>query len=283
MKITYVQHNEEYGKLININDITVDTTDNEGEKIYSQYNPNSKYIYLNKVYAGLKEYGQFVYKDNIDIGIYNSEKEAYDSGCNTIKEAIKNDFIRLYNSLEYFSDKEYDNINYEFTIFKVLINRHNFKPGEELDYYNQQLKNVSNKEDLYELLLDISGGIQINSYDYNGNLIHTYALDIDAYEKFSFKSLLGYHASKFKIGDKVKFKYANNKANAVILDVFNSQETTDIYHSKDPYHYKKGYTVGWKLEDNYISYNDNGEEPYFDEDLEESSYEEDYLEIFNNQ
>lgn len=198
-----------------------------------------KKIYLLEIY--------FDY-DNIHIHLndskeFNQEYDAIRVGVNKLKEL--------------FNDCKTSDFSYQFSILET------FNINEKLNYDINSLKDLSN-EKLYDALLYISNGKK-SYYDYNGNLLCIEKMNNDHYNSFSFKSLLGYHATKFNIGDKVRFKYANNKTIGIIVGKYNNIGT--IYDSNDPYHFKEGYNVEYTI-DGYTTYNENWQEPYYDEDLE---------------
>ena len=215
---------------------------------------NNKYIYLLCAwYTNTEEYGEFIPIDNIVLQYYSDEQEAELAGC-TLLNKIHKDF-------DEYSIKE---LNYVFSICKIYMNRHDFKTYEEKDKY---YKENFGKMELPELLIDLAGGYKLTYYDYNGNILVNDKVITDHYNTFSFKSLEGYHADEFEIGDEVRFKYYNDRHNCRIVGKY-EQDSTSIYNSNDPYHYKQGYNVEYTDENGYTTYNENWEEPYFDEDLE---------------
>lgn len=174
---------------------------------------------------------------NISISLnLDNEQKALEIGKNKIQELLNN------------TDKN-NEIDYTFSITELLD-----------ENYNQS----NNK--LYYLLLYNSGGKK-SYYDYNGNLINIEKLNSDYFNSFSFKSILGYNCNKFKVGDKVRFRYDNNKCIGKIIYKYES-EYENIYKSPDPIHFKEGYTVEWNLTEDYTIFNEAWQEPYFDEDLE---------------
>lgn len=210
---------------------------------------NNKYIYLLCVYY-CDEDG-IIYKDDIIFKYYATEKDAKYDGINLLKRISKN-----YN-------KSLDYRLYSFSIAEIYTNRHIFKDdNERMKYYKENLDRL----DLYELLIDISGGYKLSYYDYNGNLLSIDKILYDHYNNFSFKSLLGYHTNKFEIGDIIKFKYTNNHCIGKIIGKYNNKEE-NIFISRDPYSFKEGYNIEYTI-DGFTTYNENWQEPYYDEDLE---------------
>lgn len=286
MKNIFIENNivnyyEEYGKLINLSDIHINIYEDEKTlNLFSKYNlenkpykiikkdnienisDSGKYFYMTSIYITTNELKDFVDIDNIDNTFYDNEIDAYEYSIKFIKESIKRCFnIDIYddNTIIYKYSKY---LKYEFKIFKILKDRIIFNSDKEKDeYYHKNKDKIS----LKELLTVLIGGVQINNYDINGNLISVDTLT-DGYKKFCFKSLLGYHVNKFNIGDKVKVihDYYNIK-NATIVDVLRYNKT--IYESDDPYHFKEGYYITWSDDD--IIYNtENWEDLFYDEDLE---------------
>lgn len=206
-----------------------------------------KKIYTLEVYLN--------YNDNINIRLSNFNKfiNEYDAIAFG-KEKLKELFIN-YNIIDPYDNKLY----YEITVLEIIENS---KLDKNYDINNL---NKLSKEELYDALLLISGGKK-SYYDFNGNLLSIEKMNNDYYNSFSFKSLLGYHSNKFNIGDKVRFKYANNKSIGIIVGKYNTSNE-NIYTSNDPYHFKEGYNVEYTI-DEYTTYNENWQEPYYDEDLE---------------
>lgn len=201
-----------------------------------------KKIYTLEVYLN--------YNDIINIRLSNFNK--FINECDAIafgKEKLKELFIN-YNITDPYDNKLY----YEITVLEIIEN-------SKLDKnYNINNLNKLSKEELYDTLLFISGGKK-SYYDFNGNLLSIEKMNNDYYNSFSFKSLLGYHSNKFNIGDKVRFKYANNKSIGIVVGKYNTSNE-NIYTSNDPYHFKEGYNVEYTL-DGYTTYNENWQEPYY--------------------
>lgn len=254
---------KEFGKLIRVYDIIEEYKNKKEDLKECEYNieiPDNllenKYLYLLCVYCIFKpEYGRFICEDDIVYNYYLSEEEAKQIGLNLLNKS--------FNKFECTEDYEiYKYIDYNFSITQIYTKRHPFKSdNSRMIYYKENL----NKMDLYELLLDISGGYKLSCYDYKGNLIGYDKILSDHYNSFSFKSLLGYHTNKFNIGDKVRFRYANDKTIGTVVGKYDNIGT--IYDSNDPYHFKEGYNIEYTI-DGYTTYNENWQEPYYDEDLE---------------
>lgn len=208
-----------------------------------------KKIYTIKIYIEYED--EYININN--LGNFNNELDAIKIGLNKIKEIIFKKNIDI------------DIIEYEFSITETLSNIRYGTYEELIKIYNENISKKLSKEELYDLLLYISKGKK-SYYDYNGNLICIEKLNSDHFNSFSFKSLLGYHTNKFIIGDKVKFKYANDQCTGIIVSKYN-QDNKKIYDSKDPYHFKEGYIVEYNI-NNSTFYNENWQEPYYDEDLE---------------
>ena len=155
--------------------------------------------------------------------------------------------------------KEFNINNGIFSITEIPEIKYN------INDYNNILSKKPNKEELYDLLLGLSEGKK-SYYDINCNLLSIEKINTDHFNTFSFKSLLGYHSDKFNIGDKIRFKYANNKCEGIIIGKY-EKDCKDIYNSDDPYHFKEGYNVEYNI-NGFTMYNENWQEPYYDEDLE---------------
>lgn len=238
-----------------------------------------KYLYFLTSYSTPKHYGHLIKYDNIYMNYFKTEEDAIRSGIKNIKSGIYRDNIRL-GSIDEDDNITEENINvldyedytnYTFTICKILVNRHAFINNEDEIYYNENLSNIK-KENLYDFLLDLVGGYQINHYNIDGKL---YDISIiDNYRNIynlSLKSLLGYHVNKFKIGDKVKVKIPYYKNNTFIIKNKIIQNDS-IYESKDPLHFREGYILVFDNEyigtDQEELLNEYMDDLFYDEDLE---------------
>lgn len=216
---------------------------------------NHPYVYLLCAYYNDNRNDLDIPIDNIILKYYGDDIQA---------EKIGRDFLHNGINSSFDKDSMKEDMNFNFYIIKIYMNRHDFKTYEEKDKY---YKENFGKMGLPELLIDLAGGYKLTYYDYNGNILVNDKVITDHYNTFSFKSLEGYHADEFEIGDEVKFKYYNDRHNCRIVGKYDP-DSTSIYNSNDPYHYKQGYNVEYTDENGYTTYNENWEEPYFDEDLE---------------
>ena len=280
-----------YGILVDTKDIFVQVYDyldyfKEDEQYLQNYSNNiecieipdgTKYIYLLEAYLADKAYGRFVNESNINISYHLSEEEAILSGIETMKQDIINDFIRLENpDEEDISDLTCNLIedehfyNYEFTIYKILVNRHIFKSLDERNkYYHDNLSNQKTKEDLNDFLIDIMGGYQINKYSLTGELRHsTVVFNHRTINNLSMKSLLGYHVEKFNIGDVVKILNDPYYKDELFIIKYKYSNNYSIYESDDPLHYREGYMLYRKDDEDCRVINDYYDDLYYDEDLE---------------
>lgn len=281
MKNIFIENNiinyKEYVDLINLSDIHINVyEDRETLDLFSNYkienkpykiikkdnirkisDSDNKYFYMTSICVTTNELNDFVDINNIDNSFYNYEIDAYVNSIKFIKEAIK----RCVNNNTI--DDYYKNLKYEFKIYKILKDRIIFNSDEEKDEYYHTNKDKILLKDLLTVLI---GGVQIDNYDINGKLISVDTLT-DGYNKFCFKSLLGYHVNKFNIGDKVKVihDYYDIK-NATIVDILRHDKT--IYESNDPYHFKEGYYLRWIDDNGNTYYTENWQNLFYDEDLE---------------
>lgn len=260
----YVYNSEEDKKLFNNNELT--TVINIPNNLL-----NNKYIYLLEAYGSDKSFGSFVNKNNIVIQYFSSEQEAINKGIEAIKTGVTNDYINLgtydideLDDINIYEDLNY--INYTFNIYKILVNRHTFLSRKDRDeYYYNNLSKVK-KNDLYDFLLDMVGGYQITSYDIFGNIAHiTIISDYRDTDILSIQSLLNYHVEKFKLDDIVKIKKDNYYKKDLFKIIKVIKHDHSIYESKDPLHYREGYTLLNMTTDTI--YNDYYDDYIYDEDI----------------
>lgn len=229
---------DDYGLFVDENDIYVHYyKDNQEVSLCNAIlkdeipKADSKYLYFLSCYATSTQYGRLVNEKNIKFGFYKTEQEALDDGIKNIKSAVYRDNLRLGGLDDDETEENIDVLDYEeftnygFEICKILVNRHCFESDEEYNnYYKENLPKIS-KEDLYDFLLDLVGGYQIQNYTLDGKLYDIRMIDYyrNIYN-LSLKSLLGYHTKYFRIGDKVKIKDPNFKD-----IVFTISRKTSIY------------------------------------------------------
>lgn len=236
---------------------------------------DSKYLYFLSSYASSTHYGKLINEKNIKFRFYKTEQEALYDGIKNIKSAIYRDNLRLDGLVDDETEEDInvldyeDFTNYKFEICKILINRHSFGSKEEYDkYYKENLYKTS-KEDLYDFLLDLVGGYQIQSYTLDGKLYDIRMIDYYRNtDNLSLKSLLGYHTSKFSINDRVKVKDPNFKNAIFRISGQTYQDIGSIYKSEDPLHYREGYSLIFDSDMVDIIYNDYMDDYLYDEDLE---------------
>lgn len=272
----------EFGNLVDENDIDirfhnsmddVRLYEDEIEKLDNIV--DNKYIYLLFAYSTSKHYGKLINKSNIKLSYFSDLEEAIECGKKIIKFGIYRDNTRI-GSIHGEENEDSINVldyepytNYEFMICKILVNRHAFTDDNEYEkYYKDNLQKVKTKEDLYDLLLDLLGGYQINHYTIDGKLY-----DINIIDKYrntdnlSLKSLLGYHVEKFTVGDIVKINDPHYKDQLFIIARSLIVDNRTIYNDKDPLHFREGYTLVFK-DNPDILLNEFMDDYIFDEDLE---------------
>lgn len=283
---------EKYGVLVDTDKIFVQVYDHldyfiEDKKYLKDYSNNiecidipdeTKYIYLLEAYLSNKAYGRFVNEANINISYHLSEEEAIIDGINTMKRDVINDYINLENpdSDEDISDlilnlSDDENFyNYEFTIYKILVNRNIFKSLNERNiYYHNNLSKQKTKEDLYDFLIDMMGGYQINKYSLIGELHDVNVVfNHRTIDNLSIKSLLGYHVEKFNVGDTVKILNDPYYKDESFIIKYKYSNDCSIYESDDPLHFREGYMLYKKDDENKYVINDYYDDLFYDEDLE---------------
>lgn len=289
--ITKYNKNDIYGVLVDTDKIFIQVYDNledlqNDNKYLKDYSNNidiidiskdTKYVYLLEAYLTTKAYGRFVNESNINISYHLSENDAINSGIKTMKDGIINDYIKLENPddedlAELILDLEENELfyNYEFNIYKILVNRHTFKSmNERMEYYHNNLTKQKTKEDLYDFLLDLMGGYQINKYSITGKLRKVEVIfNHRTIYNLSMKSLLGYHVEKFNIGDTVKIINDPYYKNELFVIKYKYSNNCSIYESDDPLHFREGYMLYKKDDDEQYTINDYYNDLFYDEDLE---------------
>lgn len=281
----------EYGILIPIDTISVNVYNTLKDKqrhdfgycdeFTNQINLNIDtpfdYIYLLESYISDKVYGDFVDERNINISLHDFEFSAILAGKETMLNGIATDIETLYgedadeDDLDLINNQNF--YNFTFKIYKIKTNRHIFESEEDqLKYYNENLKfHRASKKELYDFLLDVMGGYQINSYNMNGELYHSEVLtNYRTIDNLGLKSLLGYHVEKFNVGDIVRIKHDphNQKYYDIFMIKYKYTKDRSIYESDDPLHYREGYTLVRKNDLTLSPINDYFDEFFYDEDLE---------------
>lgn len=276
--------NPGYGIFIDEGDIIVKLYPNleekklyeDNRKLFLPKNINSEYVYLLEVYCTPINYGSLIKECNICIAYFNTEEEAIKKGIKLIRSSIYKDNIILGGIDDDILEEDIDVLEYEdftnytFNIYKILVNRHSFI-NDRYDYYKENFHNIK-REGLYNFILDLLGGYQINHYTIDGKLYDISIIDdYRNYKSASLKSLLGYHVDKFNIGDIVRLKNPHYKNdNFIILHKYLQDHS--IYEDKDPLHFREGYQLAY-YNDNYIQgkdvdiLNEYWEDLIYDEDL----------------
>lgn len=290
----------DYGILIDSQDIKVKVYNTQLEKDFNAIyyskevsinaDLSNKYIYLLEAYISTKEYGRLIDERNINIAYFNSEEEALSEGINTMRNGIKRDIMTLDRSTEDELDEEDLDLleneryfNYTFNIYKIKVNRKVFgkveivdncliqsnDKEERLKYYTENLPKQKSKEELYDFLIDLIGGYQINSYSIDGKLMYADILwDYRTPENLSIKSLLGYHVEKFKVGDTVKVTTDPQYKDKLFVIKYKYTQDCSIYESDDPLHHIEGYVLYRKNDPDKLVLNDYSDDFFYDEDLE---------------
>lgn len=223
----------------------------------------NKYIYILDIkFQGIVKYC-YLDKD-IYNNFYYSLEEAIEHGKDLLKDALK----RTASYLNMDIKDILDIVEYSFIIKQVSCNYIKFnEDNEREEYYKNNISNIT-KENLYDFLLSILNYVEY-TLDLDGNITYNSCNDNFYLDFRSFKYPDKYHLNKFKIGDKVKYKYHTEKIYE-IAEILNKDSL--IYNSKDPLYFRQGYI----LTDIYDDYCNKYSYLAFDEDLLESSDEEYY-------
>ena len=139
----------------------------------------------------------------LDSNVLDTLEDALLFGTTTINndcyEISDDELVNKYDYINFINNLKESDIDYKIRIHIISTNRKRFNTSKELmDYFNTNIKNISN-DNLYDFLLSLVDS-EVVLYDYNMNILYKYIEDTSPIKEDVYYSKVDFNEEDCKKG-----------------------------------------------------------------------------------